>query len=208
MREKKKTSWQGLFFIGFLLISPGALSSKVVLEEVDIVERISSLLGPGGGKALVEIGNLDIDNDGDIDVLVEAHNKKQVRERGRWTVYFNQGDRYFYAGLQSRFPIYRENIAFRRIEQSDGNRALVWYDPDTEGFFRAYWYEKGPNGSYRIKSGGGSKAYLLKPKEDEIVGGSVDKWKNMGLKIEDLLMNYNRYSSHETLREDLEEKYD
>lgn len=207
-RQKEKGfGWQECVAIFILLLSPCVSSGKGSVKEVDIVERISGFLSSVGGYELVETGNLDIDDDGDLDLLVEAHKDKDVIKRGRWTVYFNEDGKYVHADRQSIMPLHRQNLSFRQIKQSGGKRALVWYNPDKEGFFRAYWYNN-KGGKYKKRSAVASEDYLLTPQDDAIVGPPADKWEDKGLKVEDLLINYKRYSSEENARKGLREQYE
>lgn len=208
MRKGKGFGWQERAAIFILLISPCISSAQGAAKEVDVIERISGFLSSVGGYELVETGSLDVDGDGDLDLLVEAHKDKDAIKRGRWTVYFNENGKYVHAGRQSMLPMFRDNLAFRRTEKSGSTRALVWYNQDTEGFFRAHWFEKTKNGAYKRKSEYASDSYFSTPQDDAILGPPADKWKDKGLKVEDLLINYKRYSSEEDAREGLREQYE
>jgi hypothetical protein len=200
MGQEKGLRWQKFSRFLLLLLYSGISYAETYPREVDVVGRVSGFLSSGGGYEVVETGNLDVDGDGDLDLLVEMHNDKNVIERGRWTVYFNEEGKYVHAGRQSFLPMFRDNLAFRRTEQSGSTKAVVWYNQDAEGFFRAHWFEKTKNGSYKRKSEYASDSYLLTPQKDAILGAPADKWKDKGLKVEDLLMNYKRYSSEEAAR--------
>lgn len=205
-----KVNFLYILVLSVLVLSPSAVGAQG--RSVDVYERLSALLGKKGFYKWVEIGQLDMDGDGALDVLLKAHKEMNAITRGQWTVYFNRGAQYVVFPRASIFPMPRRNLEYRRVRQSDGQRALVWYDPDYNdggdvGFW-AFWYEKTGDDSPNLRSVVAGKNFLMSPSNDEIILDNNDaESKSRGLKIEELLFNYKRYSSKEGVPETFKKSF-
>ena len=80
--KEKNFIWKKCIGIFVLWVSFSSCFAQGSGDAVDVVERISGFLSPDVGYELLETGHLDVDDDGDLDLLVEAHKDKNVIERG------------------------------------------------------------------------------------------------------------------------------
>lgn len=163
------------------------------MRAVDVEELISSLVAGGGDNGWVISGELDVDEDGDMDVLITSSSvtsESQLSKGGyTWSVYFNEGGDFFYSDTESMLPFYGRNIEYRRVRQSDGKRTLLWRDndPDGGGNIIAVWYEKSADG--------GVSQERIVVRSDSLIALQNDEVGGAGLSIDMVLKNYRRFES-------------
>jgi hypothetical protein len=167
------------------------------ISEVNIDKFVSGLLFEGGGGDWIILGELDVDSDGDLDVLITTQSGTPDSQLSKgayiWTVYFNEGGRYFYSYPESMLPFCSNDVEYRRIRQSDGKRALLWHDnrPGRIGDIVAAWYERNEDGGFTRRMVTIGEDSLMEPKDDEIGG--------RGLSMDKIMKNYRRLDSRKAM---------
>lgn len=186
--------------IGVFAFSSHANSSgsSSDISEVNIDELVSGLLSGGGGGDWIILGELDVDSDGDLDVLITSQSRtpdSQLSKGGYiWTVYFNEGGSYFYSHTGSMLPFYSNDVEYRRIRQSNGKRALLWHDnrPGKSGSIIAVWYER--------KEDGGFSQEMVVIRKDSLMALQGDEVGGEGISIDKILENYRRLDVKKAMR--------
>lgn len=173
----------------------GVLPGSDLGEKVNLDRRIWGLMSSGGGYEWVESGELDLDGDGYLDVLIEAHTGTPDKF-DHWEVYFNRGGEYFFHGRDSMLTLHRKNHDLRRVKGYGDRKVLVWYDSrnGNDGVFWANAYSKRDDGSYDKSMVRHSERDLLLPSGgDNGSSSSGADWSSRGMKIEKVLHNYARH---------------
>lgn len=168
------------------------------ISEVNIDKFVSGLLFEGGGGDWIILGELDVDSDGNPDVLITTQSGTPDSQLSKgayiWTMYFNERGLYFYSHPESMLPFCSNDVEYRRIRQSDGKRALLWHDnrPGRSGDIVAAWYERKEDGGFTRRMVTIGEDSLMETKDDEIGG--------RGLSMEKIMKNYRRLDSRKAMR--------
>lgn len=192
--------------VHFLLI--GQVAASVDFEERDPVKDIFNALSSEHSAGWLITGHLDVDGDGDLDMLV-AHEYLLGSAGGgeidhaKFFVYIREKDSYFMSRRIGLVPIYFHNVEFRRLKGTSGHRALIKYE--TAGGWHdrvfAMWYEKDAEGNLVQRATFFPSSALIDSNEDDIVSAEVpDEWAKRGLSIDKVLKNYRRLSLEEARR--------
>lgn len=177
-----------------------AVSSMAFSEEwevrdphQDIVNTLSSERNAGW----VITGKLDVDDDGDLDLLV-AHEyllNSSVDNPGyaSFLVYFREGDKFLFSRELTSVPIYFDNVEFRQLKGTSTHRALIRYET-VEGVYDrvvAVWYEREASRELKMKATYFPASAVIDPSERDIASKkAVKEWAKRGLTIDEVLQDY------------------
>lgn len=179
----------------------GAESWVEASPEASIISAVNNTRHAGW----VKVGSIDIDHDGDEDVLLSqeylGRRSDGKQEETPFLVYLNDGGRY----LMSReaIPVFLSfaNVEYRRLEVSGGRPALINYKKEIGNgcrVFRAHWVERPESGNIEVRAANYSTDYFLPVTEQDIVAENAGPGdQGCGLPLSEVLDNYQEMTAEE-----------
>lgn len=150
------------YLILVAIVLPDVSHPKEEWQSRDPENDAKRLLKSESGPDWIARGRFDLDEDGDLDVILvheslAANKDEKTPSLDRCRVYINNNGEYTFSRKETYFPCSKENIAFVPVRNTKGNAALIYfYKSESGGIeYAGVWLEKNRKGwSKKIMSGG------------------------------------------------------
>lgn len=194
-----------LLLPGLGLMGVPAFSNEWI--EIDPRNEIVKTLKSERGAGWVITGQLDIDGDGDLDMLVAHEYLMEGHDKGvdfaDFLVYFAEGKKFLFARRVGLIRAYLSNVEFRSVKGTSGNNALIKYDTVAGKYDRIFaaWYEKDSSGELSPRANFFPASAVGDADADDIVSSEPrNAWAMRGLPLDKVMKSYRRMDLEEARR--------